>query len=238
MKKRIIAATLMLAMFATTAYAANTYKKTIEVEYGIGLSINGKTPALTDAAGNAVQPFTYNGTTYVPIRAVGENMGATVRYDAASNTASVTASMSTSEKRLYSMNTLLTATQLSHKIHNQADYMNLWIAKDMPDTTAESFDAIRGYIQEDLKNLQYSLRMETSENFKEITSLLSEQNDAYLQALTSFFNYKTGKQNDGTSCLDSLKTEYDKWTKVQKLIDAESSLIINDQLDETSPFKS
>lgn len=90
MKKRLTAIILMLSVFTTGALAATTYKKSIEVEYGITLSINGKTPTLTDVNGKTVQPFVYDGTTYVPIRAVAENMGAIVGYDGSSQTANVT----------------------------------------------------------------------------------------------------------------------------------------------------
>ena len=90
MKKRLTAIILMLSVFTTGALAATTYKKSIEVEYGITLSINGQTPTLTDANGKTVQPFVYDGTTYVPIRAVAENMGGLIDYDGQTQTASVT----------------------------------------------------------------------------------------------------------------------------------------------------
>lgn len=96
MKKRIPAIILMFTVFLTGAFAANTYKKSIEVEYGITLSINGRTPTLTDADGNIVKPFVYQGTTYVPIRAVGENLGADVGYDEKANKATVISANSSS----------------------------------------------------------------------------------------------------------------------------------------------
>ena len=96
MKKRITAVVLMFALFASSALAVNAYKKSIEVEYGITLSINGQTPTLTDVNGKTVQPFVYEGTTYVPIRAVGENLGATVDYDGNANRATLVSSGSSS----------------------------------------------------------------------------------------------------------------------------------------------
>lgn len=96
MKKRIPAFILMLSLFVTGAFAANAYKKSIEVEYGISLSINGQTPTLTDVNGKIVQPFVYQGTTYVPIRAVGENLGASVNYDENSNRATLVSANQTS----------------------------------------------------------------------------------------------------------------------------------------------
>ena len=95
MKKRLTAILLMLAFFTTSALAASTYQKSIEVEYGITLSINGKTPTLADANGSPVQPFVYDGTTYVPIRAVSTNLGAAISYDSKNNAANITTSAST-----------------------------------------------------------------------------------------------------------------------------------------------
>lgn len=89
MKRRLTAFVAMIFVFIVSAFAANAYK-TITVSYDIKLSINGDVPVLTDADGNKVQPFTYNGTTYVPIRAVSENLGAYVGYDASTKTAIVT----------------------------------------------------------------------------------------------------------------------------------------------------
>ena len=79
----------MLAILIIPAAAASTYRQQIAVEYGITLDINGQQAVLKDPNGNTVQPFVYNGTTYVPIRAVSDNLGATVEYDKSTNTASV-----------------------------------------------------------------------------------------------------------------------------------------------------
>lgn len=89
MKKRIPAVILMFSLFLTGAFAANTYQKSINVEYGINLFIEGNSPTLTDVNGKTVQPFVYDGTTYVPIRAVAESLGASIQYDSSTNTASV-----------------------------------------------------------------------------------------------------------------------------------------------------
>lgn len=90
MKKRILTTLLAACLCLGAASAAQSYKKSIEVEYGIGLTINGTSAVLKDPNGNTVQPFTYNGTTYVPIRAVSDHLGASVGYDAKNNTASIT----------------------------------------------------------------------------------------------------------------------------------------------------
>lgn len=96
MKKRIPAVILMFTLFASSAFAVSTYSKSINVTYGITLSIDGRTPTLTDADGIEVQPFVYQGTTYVPIRAVSENLGATVEYDSNAKKAIINSAPSTS----------------------------------------------------------------------------------------------------------------------------------------------
>ncbi len=49
--------------------------------------IDGSTRTFKDVNGNIVQPMNYNGSIYLPIRAVGEIMGKTVTWDAATQTA-------------------------------------------------------------------------------------------------------------------------------------------------------
>ena len=81
MKKRIPAIILMFALFLTTSYAANTYRKTIAVTSGVNVEFNNEAIDMTDANGKAVEAFIYNGTTYVPIRAVSNAFGADIGYD-------------------------------------------------------------------------------------------------------------------------------------------------------------
>ena len=89
MKKRIPAVILMFALFLSTSFAANAYRKSIDVEYGIDVEINGQQISMTDANGKPVDAFVYQGTTYVPIRAISETFGADVGYDSSTNTAYV-----------------------------------------------------------------------------------------------------------------------------------------------------
>lgn len=89
MKKRIPAIILMFALFLTTSYAANTYRKTITVTSGVNVEFNNEAIDMTDANGKAVEAFIYNGTTYVPIRAVSSAFGADIGYDRNTQTISV-----------------------------------------------------------------------------------------------------------------------------------------------------
>lgn len=74
-----------------TTYSSAVYvdksKKTIEVDYlDIRLVVNGKEVTPRDANGKVVEPFAYQGTTYLPVRAVGEALGKTVRWDGETKT--------------------------------------------------------------------------------------------------------------------------------------------------------
>lgn len=61
--------------------------KTVELYYNnIQIRLNGKSIIPKDAKGNTVDPFIINGTTYVPVRAIGEAFGLNVKYDGATNT--------------------------------------------------------------------------------------------------------------------------------------------------------
>lgn len=89
-KKKVISIALVVAVLGgASAFAAQTIAKEITVHYGIKLKIDGEQKTMTDAAGNVVEPFTYNGTTYVPIRAIAEYFGADVDYDPKTVTADI-----------------------------------------------------------------------------------------------------------------------------------------------------
>lgn len=67
--------------------SAASGKKAINVTYrDIKLCIDGETITPKDVNGNVVEPFLYNGTTYLPVRAVGEALGKEVKWDGATST--------------------------------------------------------------------------------------------------------------------------------------------------------
>ena len=68
----------MVTALGVTATAAS---RSIEVEDGIGISINGAKFTPRDADGKKVPVFLYNGTTYAPIRAVCGAAGMEVSCD-------------------------------------------------------------------------------------------------------------------------------------------------------------
>jgi predicted house-cleaning noncanonical NTP pyrophosphatase (MazG superfamily) len=75
----IVGVMLMSAVFAGT--------QTIEAFYNnIKISVDGKAVELKDAVGNSVDPFIYNGTTYLPVRAIAEALGMEVKFNETTNT--------------------------------------------------------------------------------------------------------------------------------------------------------
>lgn len=83
MKKIItlILSVVLVVALCTPALAAGLTRQ-ISATYGIKLEFNEQSATLTDAAGNTVAPFIYDGTTYVPIRAVANLFDAEIGYDA------------------------------------------------------------------------------------------------------------------------------------------------------------
>ena len=61
--------------------------QTISIEYNdIKVTLDGKPVELKDAAGKTVEPFTYKGTTYLPVRAVANLLGVDVKWDGDTST--------------------------------------------------------------------------------------------------------------------------------------------------------
>ena len=99
MKKRICA--LLTAAVLTAALApaasAQTETRTIRADYAcIKICLDGVILDPRDANGTPVEPFAVNGTTYLPVRAVGEMVGMKVDWDGKSQTVSLTGQTGTS----------------------------------------------------------------------------------------------------------------------------------------------
>lgn len=91
-QKRLTAALLAVMMVLSlsgTALAAGTQQTLNATFRDIQIEVQGKTISPKDADGNPVEPFIVDGTTYLPIRAVGEALGLHVSWDGSTSTASL-----------------------------------------------------------------------------------------------------------------------------------------------------
>lgn len=87
MKKRLqglIAGVLIGAMLTSGAVFAKQISESAELFYNnIKIYIDGGEIVPKDANGNTVEPFIYNGTTYLPVRAISNAFGKDVEWDGA-----------------------------------------------------------------------------------------------------------------------------------------------------------
>lgn len=82
----ILAAAMVVGLSATALAAS----RTIPVEDDIRVTLNGARFAPKDSSGRDVPLFSYNGTTYAPVRAICEAAGLKVDFDSATYTAVLT----------------------------------------------------------------------------------------------------------------------------------------------------
>lgn len=73
-------------LFGTMAFASQGNQMIGVVFNNIKIVIDGQTVMPKDGNGKVVEPFIYNGTTYLPVRAVAEAVGKTVTWDSKTST--------------------------------------------------------------------------------------------------------------------------------------------------------
>lgn len=77
---------LVVTAFVMPAMAANLTKTAELVYKDIKITLNGGEITPKDANGNVAEPFIIDGTTYLPVRAIGTALGLGVEWDSAKNT--------------------------------------------------------------------------------------------------------------------------------------------------------
>lgn len=71
----------VVTLSSTVGYALSSTTKSIDVYTGVNIYIDDQKLYPTDANGNPVEPFIYNGTTYLPVRALSQALGKVVQWD-------------------------------------------------------------------------------------------------------------------------------------------------------------
>lgn len=87
-KNKKIVSTLAIMLILSTVVIASSRIANIKVVYdNIKIVVDGKEVHFgSDSEGKKIEPFIYNGTTYLPVRAVGEAVGKEVSWDQSSKT--------------------------------------------------------------------------------------------------------------------------------------------------------
>ena len=75
------ALTLLVGVLSLPTLAASG-SRTAQLDYAnMKVTLNGQAVDLRDAYGNQVEPFTINGTTYLPVASIGKALGLNVSWD-------------------------------------------------------------------------------------------------------------------------------------------------------------
>ena len=78
-KSKFILALVLMLVFSTVVFAARKVNITVTYD-NIKVVVDGKEVQFgKDTKGNQIEPFIYNGTTYLPLRAVAEAVGKEVK---------------------------------------------------------------------------------------------------------------------------------------------------------------
>lgn len=84
-----LATIVIILSLSLSAYALSTTREATLYYSGIQLTINGELVTPKDANGATVEPFIIDGTTYLPVRAIGEALGMEVSWDGDTQTVSL-----------------------------------------------------------------------------------------------------------------------------------------------------
>lgn len=73
-------------LFTATVFGTTTMKQIVAyINYGVSIVVDGEKQEMYDANSNRVYPISYNGTTYIPLRGMGEMLGYEVDWNNATN---------------------------------------------------------------------------------------------------------------------------------------------------------
>ena len=75
MRTAVIAAVLLGVLAVGAAAASGIQQILVDLRPDITVEVDGMTRTMTDKNGKTVYPISYDGTTYLPVRALGEILG-------------------------------------------------------------------------------------------------------------------------------------------------------------------
>ena len=73
---------IICVLSTATVFGSSTMRQIVAyLNFGLNIVVDGEVKELYDANGNRVYPISYSGSTYVPIRGIGEIFNAEVEWD-------------------------------------------------------------------------------------------------------------------------------------------------------------
>lgn len=97
-KKTTLLALTLAGVLTVGAAAAGIQRITAELRPDVSVVVDGKTQTLVDKNGDRVEPIMYEGSTYLPVRAVADAVGVGVRWDSKTQTVYLTTGEATPEE--------------------------------------------------------------------------------------------------------------------------------------------
>ena len=110
---------VLCIIFSVVISASPTTKQIVAyLNFGLNIEVDGEVREMTDVNGNRVYPITFDGTTYVPVRGLGQLMGANIGWNNDTNTVIVKTKLSdksliTGKEQNTDYSNVLDKTQLS-----------------------------------------------------------------------------------------------------------------------------
>jgi len=206
MKKKVMAGALAVMLTLSTTVLASSTQKDITVNAN-------QMKVVVDGKDITADNFLYNGTTYLPLRSVSEAMGATVAYDNATQTATIT-SNGTSASEL-TMDA--TTADVYYELMDDSDSMNFLVGHlsyNTDDTKVEresGFDSWAAKAEEirgDVKKQEERIKKYEAKNdfyttsFVETAGVITNFNKALdlfktaAEKAKTYFNSKTDTNAD------------------------------------------